>query len=139
MQQCSVLNLVDDKFGMRDVIERSAAFRAAAEVIDSAIAEQCALEPVDGLYREVPALQLLERAEREGVSAHSVQFVLNAIKTDAYTFGGRIYGTLVSMAEVVALMRATALASRGGVKTPQEAAECVIVHRFSAEALAATA
>lgn len=137
MQQRSVADLVSDEFGMADLVKRSPGLMAAARVIDATIAEQMETPPVDGLYREVGACTLMDRAESLDVKPSDVQFVLNALSKDVYSFGGRSNGTLLDSAQVVGLMRAVAFAARDGTSVPPEAHDAVAVHRFTAASVEA--
>jgi hypothetical protein len=88
-QGASVINLVTDP-AMHSVVSKLPSALRAIEFIDQFIAEELAAGyRVVDRFLELSFLRLIKRAESAGLDAQDCQFVLNALSTDAFCFGGR--------------------------------------------------
>lgn len=122
----SVLDLIDREHGLDAVVRRSETMMRAAKMLDTQLA-LAASKVVDGIYIEVPVMALLNTCELRGVGPRDLQFVLNLLRKDAYSFGCRRGAEAFQEKETVQMMRRVAM----GTASEQEQ-QAVPVHRFVA-------
>lgn len=128
--------IVDNRFGMLDIIGKIPAYKGAAAFLDAKIDSGLSAPLVSPGCLELGAVELAEQAQADGIDLHAVQLVLNCLRSDAYTFGAREGDRALGYFEAVGRLVKAARASIG-LGTHDKSQDCIPVHRFYTAALGA--